>query len=490
MPNLLSRRTLIAGGAATLLHGCASGPAGPPLSSGSRRGPQPGASTPTGGSASPAPRARTVDELLAGDFVVAHRGSGDNWPEHTLTAYLNATSSGADAIEISVRATADGVLVCHHDADTRRTTGIDGHLLGLTREQLRQRPVDARQWLGGATPLEPISSLVDVLAALPDDCLIFIEDKDGTNTSALLDVLDAQPRATERFVWKQWALAQQVGAARKRGYRSWGFFTPDILDRAHEVADLHDTLGVPVDTPDEEIARLIGLGRPVMAWEVHTRHERDRLRALGVAGLMCSNVPYVLESFTPAAADSFASGIRAPGDLPSNYAEGWRTQPLLEAGAEALILRREATPRYLLGSMCPITAPAFRLTFTAAWVGSPGGHGSRAGLAFCLPDDGPYHPRQPNAAGSYQAFLTSDGEVALGYQAAGWTASEKLVTIAHPVAEPTEISVSVSEHKLTLDVAGESISVNHMDARGGYLWLWGEQMSDGVRFSNIRVTEL
>lgn len=45
----------------------------------------------------------TVGELLSRPrFVVAHRGSGDNWPEHTLTAYANALAAGADAVEISL----------------------------------------------------------------------------------------------------------------------------------------------------------------------------------------------------------------------------------------------------------------------------------------------------------------------------------------------------------------------------------------------------
>ena len=47
--------------------------------------------------------------------IVAHRGSNDEEPEHSLAAYLRAIDEGADAIECDVRLTADGTLVCVHD---------------------------------------------------------------------------------------------------------------------------------------------------------------------------------------------------------------------------------------------------------------------------------------------------------------------------------------------------------------------------------------
>src|SRR6476659_11052597 len=53
--------------------------------------------------------------------VVAHRGSSDQNPEHTLKAYLAALDEGAEALECDVRLTADGHLVCVHDRDLRRT---------------------------------------------------------------------------------------------------------------------------------------------------------------------------------------------------------------------------------------------------------------------------------------------------------------------------------------------------------------------------------
>ena len=58
--------------------------------------------------------------------VVAHRGSSDDAPEHTLSAYKRAIEDGADALECDVRLTKDGHLVCVHDRRIDRTSNGRG----------------------------------------------------------------------------------------------------------------------------------------------------------------------------------------------------------------------------------------------------------------------------------------------------------------------------------------------------------------------------
>ena len=43
--------------------------------------------------------------------IVAHRGVHDEFPENTLPAFERAIELGADAVELDVRLTADGVPV-------------------------------------------------------------------------------------------------------------------------------------------------------------------------------------------------------------------------------------------------------------------------------------------------------------------------------------------------------------------------------------------
>ena len=54
--------------------------------------------------------------------VIAHRGSNEEEPEHSLAAYLRAIDEGVDGVECDVRLTADGTLVLVHDRRINRTS--------------------------------------------------------------------------------------------------------------------------------------------------------------------------------------------------------------------------------------------------------------------------------------------------------------------------------------------------------------------------------
>ena len=76
--------------------------------------------------------------------VIAHRGSSDTIPEHTLAAFRQAIDEGADAVEADVRLTADGHLVCVHDRRIERTSNGRGVLSTLELADLQQ--LDFGSW--------------------------------------------------------------------------------------------------------------------------------------------------------------------------------------------------------------------------------------------------------------------------------------------------------------------------------------------------------
>jgi glycerophosphoryl diester phosphodiesterase len=71
-------------------------------------------------------------------LVVAHRGASAEQPENTIAAFEAAARAGADAIEVDVRVTADGVPVVLHDPDVSITTDGAGHVHELTLEQIKE----------------------------------------------------------------------------------------------------------------------------------------------------------------------------------------------------------------------------------------------------------------------------------------------------------------------------------------------------------------
>lgn len=425
-----------------------------------------------------------VRSLVGGSsFLVAHRGSGDNWPEHTLTAYRSSLDAGADAVEISVCATSDGVLVCHHDLSALRTLGVDRRLSDMTWAELQAAPVDARRWLGPETPLEPVPRLEDVLDELGDDVLAFVEDKQGTNTRALLDVLDARPRAQDRFVWKQWAGAAQVNVAVERGYATWGYFDEDQADRVEEFAATFDVLGVPVGSTDALIERAVATGRPVMAWEVHLHADVQRLRGLGVAGLMCSNVPYLLAT-AAASGDSFGSGMRSAGDLPGDFGQlGWSSQPLLVPERAALRVQRSGSADYLMGSLA---VPARSLTSVSTvlrWPDAVPAAGS-AGLAVALTsDDG-------GEASGYEVTVDVAGTVAIDEVVDG-ARGTRLGSATVPAPQqgtPVRLTVELDDARLRVGVDGAAPVLEVADDRWRGAWfrlVKAYETPQAVEFSEV-----
>lgn len=93
------------------------------------------------------------------EFFIAHRGAGNISPEHTAYAYAESVSSGALAVEISVRTTSDGQFVCMHDANIKRTTGASMDVRGHTLAKLRQHKVNMCKNLGEKTDLYDIPTL-------------------------------------------------------------------------------------------------------------------------------------------------------------------------------------------------------------------------------------------------------------------------------------------------------------------------------------------
>lgn len=92
-----------------------------------------------GAAGSTRPRAPATAHWTVGRCVVlAHRGASADAPENTLPAFALAEAAGADALEIDVRLTADGVVVVHHDETIDRLTDGRGPLRALTLDQLRR----------------------------------------------------------------------------------------------------------------------------------------------------------------------------------------------------------------------------------------------------------------------------------------------------------------------------------------------------------------
>ncbi|GAB4516851.1 MAG: hypothetical protein Kow0047_28700 [Anaerolineae bacterium] len=230
---------------------------------------------------------------------VGHRGASAYAPENTLTAFRRAIELGADAVELDVRLSADGVPVVIHDAELLQSGGNKRRVRDLTVGELQSVDV------GGG---EHIPTLAEVIDALRGEVALYIELKDENTPAAVLDVL------------------------REKDYLGWcflGSFRPDLvaevkrlepnartailfkdvtvdpvsLARSCQADYVHPCWERASDHPSaflspEWVQRVRDAGLGLIIWHEERPEEIAALRRLGVDAI-CSDRPDLLRESAP-----------------------------------------------------------------------------------------------------------------------------------------------------------------------------------------------
>jgi len=102
--------------------------------------------------------------------VIGHRGSPRESRENTLSSFARAFAAGAEGVELDVHATADRVVVVHHDPLTNARVGDSGPQISIAENTLESLTAA----LAGG---ERIPTLADVLDAAPVAATIYVEVK-------------------------------------------------------------------------------------------------------------------------------------------------------------------------------------------------------------------------------------------------------------------------------------------------------------------------
>jgi glycerophosphoryl diester phosphodiesterase len=240
--------------------------------------------------------------------VIAHRGTSGAAPENTLAAFELAVRQGADAFELDVRLSADGVPVVLHDPTLDRTTNRAGPLAALRVADLKDIDAGARFTLdrGKTFPFRAtdvrISTLAEILRRFPQ-MPVLLEIKEVAAQVAVRQVL-IEETAVERCV-----IASENHAALQM-FREPPFATAasaaeiGVLYRAVLVRRVPASVpyrclsvpvrhrGLPVPTRGF-VAAARGLGCPVHVWTVNDAAVAVTLWGRGVAG-MVTNFPALI----------------------------------------------------------------------------------------------------------------------------------------------------------------------------------------------------
>ncbi|HEX6059065.1 MAG TPA: glycerophosphodiester phosphodiesterase family protein [Gemmatimonadaceae bacterium] len=238
-------------------------------------------------------------------LVIAHRGASAERPENTLESFRLALEQGADALELDVRATADGEVVVVHDATLERTTSLAGFVRGRTVAELRAADAGARftpdagrtfPWRGRDVR---VPTLADVLDAFPGVPLLVEVKEPAAQEPTRRAILDAGAQArcvlasahADALVAFREApfLRGASGADISRLYfPAMLGFAPAALEALAFAVPLR-WRGLTIPTR-RVVAAARRRGRPVHVWTVDEPAIALRLWERGVAGIV-TNVP-------------------------------------------------------------------------------------------------------------------------------------------------------------------------------------------------------
>lgn len=179
--------------------------------------------------------------------LIAHRGYAHRYPENTLPALNAAVQAGAKYVEFDIQLTANRTPVLLHDADLKRTTGVEGCIHDLTDDDLRGISAHEPQRLGDRFTPTAIPSLSDACQAMAATPAVtcFIELKEESITAfgadvfvnAVMEVLTRQS-APERWVLISYHLDILL-AARQNGWPSVGWVLHTWDDASQRTAEQH-----------------------------------------------------------------------------------------------------------------------------------------------------------------------------------------------------------------------------------------------------------
>jgi glycerophosphoryl diester phosphodiesterase len=127
-------------------------------------------------------------------LVIAHRTCPKHAPENSLEGIARAARLGADAVEIDVRLTRDGLPILMHDRTLRRTTGNVAPVWALAQNDIRRLRLAND---------ERVPTFGLALDALPEGLRMAIHVKVARAVHPVLDEIRNQGAESRVWIWSE-----------------------------------------------------------------------------------------------------------------------------------------------------------------------------------------------------------------------------------------------------------------------------------------------
>ena len=238
----------------------------------------------------------------APDFAItAHRGGAREAPENTLAAFQNAIDQGADWVELDVQQTADGVLMVMHDANLKRTTGLDKEFWQVTYDEIKD--LDNGSWFDPAFADQRICTLEEALALCKGKIKLNIEVKpDGhgvdleRKTVDLINAYDMRDQvAVASISYESLAKVKEIDPSMPTMY--------DMTLAYGSISSIEHVDYFSVDdffVTQELVDEVQGAGKIIYAWTVNDPANMSRLIDYGIDGLVTDDIAQARELYEAA----------------------------------------------------------------------------------------------------------------------------------------------------------------------------------------------
>lgn len=221
--------------------------------------------------------------------LVGHRGAPREAPENTLPAFARALEHGADAIELDVHATSDGIVVVHHDpvprAHTPEGEPARAPIASTTLAALRRLTVGTA---------ERIPTLGEVLDLVQRRALVYVEIKGEAIEPLVAGVIrgGGAECAVHSFDHRAISRMREIAPEIPRGLLFDVGTAPDFagMARRYEARDLWPHWSL---VNESMIRDARATGARVIAWTVNDAGVARRLAGLGVDALCTDDVPLI-----------------------------------------------------------------------------------------------------------------------------------------------------------------------------------------------------
>jgi glycerophosphoryl diester phosphodiesterase len=212
---------------------------------------------------------------------ISHRGAHHMLPENSIPAFLRAIELGADAIELDVHATSDGVVIVHHDPIINALDEPTKRIADLSASAVSRFPL--------ARGIQ-IPTLNAVLKAVGDRARVYVEIK-PPNIEPLV-VRSARESGADCVIH---SFDHRVVKSVKKLFPAIRTGVLQVARHIDPVASLVATgaqdLWQDVSFIDEELVQLAhSLNARVIAWTADDAEQWETLRELGVDGICTDRI--------------------------------------------------------------------------------------------------------------------------------------------------------------------------------------------------------